>query len=58
MTSAADLLRRKADDYRALAGEHAATAGEKVPYRLLELTLREVADALEQAEIEREREAA
>lgn len=53
---AADLLRRKADEYRALEQEHAANDAQKVPYRLLEIVLRDVAQALD--EETREREAA
>jgi hypothetical protein len=50
LTSAAELLRRKADDYRALGQEHASDPRDRAVYELVELTLRELADALEDAE--------
>lgn len=53
--SAADLLRRAADDYRALAAEH--DRGDRVERGIaeaIELVLRQVADALEAAEHELE----
>jgi hypothetical protein len=45
-TAAPDRLRRKADEYRALGEEH-ATPGNRVYYQLVELLLRELADALD-----------
>lgn len=51
MKSAAELLRRKADDYRALGQEHAVDARDRAVYELVELTLRELADALEEADV-------
>jgi hypothetical protein len=54
LKSAADLLRRKADEYRALGEEHAANKAELVPYKLVEIALREVASALEVEERDRE----
>lgn len=51
---AVDVLRQKADDYRALCDEHAENKAQQVPYRLLEMALREVADALEAEDRERE----
>ena len=45
---AVEFLKRRADEYRALGEEHAEGA-ERMPYLLVELTLRAVADALEKA---------
>lgn len=50
MKSAAELLRRRADDYRALGEEHATDPRDKAVYELVELALKEIADALEEAE--------
>lgn len=51
--SLADRLRRKADDYKALAEEHAGTRyAERL--EIQELTLRELADAIDEAERERD----
>lgn len=52
MTSAAEKLRRKADDYKALGEEHADVESAKVAYQLVEITLREVALVLEELEAE------
>lgn len=52
MTTAAEILRRKADDYRALGEEHTTDPRDRAVYELVELTLREIADALESAERE------
>jgi hypothetical protein len=50
--SAATILLRKARDYRALKEEHAAEPEERRYYEIVELLLREVADALERSECE------
>lgn len=47
MTELADRLIRKADDYRALGEEHPES---KVTYTVVELVLREIADAIESDE--------
>ena len=47
--TAPELLRRRADDYRALGEEHACSERERVVYELVELVLRELADVLEEA---------
>lgn len=52
MKSAAELLRRKADDYRALGEEHASDPRDKAVYELVELTLKELADVLDEVEQE------
>ena len=49
MPSVAELLRRKADDYRALGEEHASDPRDRAIYELVELALKEIADALEEA---------
>lgn len=54
----ADRLREKAEDYRALGEEHATHAAGGAAYKLIEVVLREVADAVEAEEDELEREAA
>jgi hypothetical protein len=51
VTLAADLLRRKADEYRALGEEHCSPGDltQLVFYTAIEAVLREVADALERS---------
>jgi len=49
--SVADLLRRRADEYVAIAAEHATAAhDEQWLYAMIELALREMAAALDEAE--------
>ena len=49
MPRVAELLRRKADDYAALGEEHTSDPRDRAVYELVELTLKELADALEEA---------
>lgn len=49
--TAAELLRRRADDYKTLGEEHGGSDPALLfPYRLIETCLRDVADAIEQAD--------
>lgn len=50
--TASELLRQKADDYRAISEERAETAYERALYALLELALRDIAQALEESELQ------
>lgn len=52
--TAAELLRRAADDYRALHEEYATTPESKAIAEAVELVLRTVAEALEEDERELE----
>jgi len=50
---AAEFLRRKADEYRALSEEHTVAGdNERAVWVVVEVTLRELAEALEHVELE------